>query len=261
MKHPLIPVFVLCGTLAPFLSTSAATLIQTKAGPQQTPQSVLLDGKHVRIGEPEQKQGYMLMLLEQNKRYMINTKQKQIIEMPVSPPQAPDNMPKAPPEMPGMPKAPVIKSQLEHKGSGPKIAGYATEHYQITANGKICGSEYVSAEATKLAHVADFMKNLLASSGKPALPFLQQMPPCVQARMSVNDELMQHGLSMRSVDASGAVSNEVVSIDTNAKVEAGAFDLPAGYQQTNMQEMLRNAMQGMQNGKPGAHPHPAMPPH
>ncbi|MEM7017212.1 MAG: hypothetical protein AAF512_07700 [Pseudomonadota bacterium] len=227
----------------------AATLIEGfNKVDSERPEKMLIEGKNAKMEMGMPNGQYILIKLNEGKVYMVNPPQKQIMDVL----KGQDQMPKPPASNRTKPKYDIVK-----KGSGPEIAGYKTEHYQLMANDKLCSNEYLSTDAMKVKHVASFMEamkkmNEMRQESYRNMPFAAQ-DPCDELQADAVDELAGKGFSMRSADAEGNVRREVSSIKTGIAVQPGTFDLPKGYQVTSPYEMLQKVMKGMSqnNAKPG----------
>jgi len=233
---------IMGGLLSAYLFPSeAATLIEQQDN--KGTQKVFLADQQVRLesGEPSR---YRLIDLPSKKAYTIDTKEQRIVEMEVAgtPPALPSNMP-------SLPKASPVEAELVKKGEGPKIAGYATVNYEVTANGKVCSENYFSKEAAKIAHLNEFMEAMytLSSSRKPkGMP----MPPCQQAHDNLEKESMALGVPMKSVIKWGdkeKVRHEVKRIQTDVTVAKDFFDLPKGFKRITEEEMIKENTEKMQD--------------
>lgn len=230
------------------LGAGAATLVENKDASGQV-QRVLLEGNFARMdaGPPG---NYMLVDLAKPAMFAVDHNQKMVVDLFAKPPQ--------PPHMPAQqqpPEAPTVESKLVKIGPGPEIAGFATTQYQITANGEICGNEYLSAEVLDVPGLRNFvqtMQNIAESRKKEMgpMPFMQQMPPCARATEELEAELSKQGFSMRSADKDGKMLQEIVRITPDVPAQPGAFDLPADYQRTTPHEMMQKAMEQMQKMEP-----------
>ncbi len=236
----------------------AATVIEQKGSalaPKQAnaaqPQTskILLDATHARMdaGQPGQ---YMLMDFTHHKILMVNSTKKQAVDI------------SAMPKMPAMPNAQQpapkqVQAELTKVGAGPQIAGYATEQYQVKADGNVCSNEFISADAMKVAHITEFMQSMhkIAEDRRQAManmPFFQQ-DPCAKAAEQMAGEVLKVGMLMRSEEATGQLRQEVISIQADVPTTAESFTVPAEYETLTPQQMMQRAMQSMiQQGQKGA---------
>jgi len=216
------------------LPSWAATVIK-RENLQGKTEKVILDQQQVRIEYPDAER-YMILDLGKQKAYAINQKAKMIVEMPFTAPksaQLPQHRAKQP-----------VKAELVEKGEGPKIAGYATLHYQLTAQGRPCSDEYFSKQATEIENIKAFltaMNELSESRQPPGMP----MHPCQQAHNELTQKAFSIGVPMKSATAKGKIRHEIKSIETEVKVDASQFTLPKAYQLKTEQQMITEAQQRM----------------
>jgi len=216
--------------------SAATTKMQTS--------KILLDASHARM-EAGSNQQYMLFDLANQKMMMVNAQQKQAIDMSSMPkmPSMPDNMSKP------ATQSEEIKAELVKIGAGPEIAGYATVHYQVKADGKVCSNEFISVDAMKVEYVQNFMQAMhnMAEERRKAMskmPFFKQAS-CAKAAEQTAGDMLKHGMLMRSQDAKGQLRNEVVSINTDVSVNTTDFAVPQGFEVMTPQQMMQRAMQKM----------------
>lgn len=126
-----------CGVLS--LPLQAAVLLEAKSPEEDALTRVWYDGHTMRVDFTEG--GYLLFDVVANKRYMISDEQKQVMEMP----DADAGEFAAMMSDLGAKRTPA-KIDIKRFGAGPVIAGYATEHYIVTADGQKCSDEYLSKE-------------------------------------------------------------------------------------------------------------------
>ncbi|MCP4701708.1 MAG: hypothetical protein GY862_33345, partial [Gammaproteobacteria bacterium] len=231
-------------------SAWAATLVEIKKG--RHAQKILIEGDNARMesGQPGQ---YRLMKLKEKKMFVVNADRKIYIDV-LSPPSAGGQKPLLP-NMPAQPERQNAKvdAKLVEKGEGPAIAGYPTMHYQVTANGKVCSDEYVSAQALKIKDIANFVRasREIETAGKKwaggAPPFMR-VNPCMEADELTKEKLTSQGALMRSVLMNGRARHEVVSIKTNAPANPDAFGIPTGFKKTTPYELMQEAMRNPRRG-------------
>jgi hypothetical protein len=218
--------------------TWAATLVESNAMDGQQ-QQVWLDGQKVRIDGGDG--NYMLMNLADKKMFAVNSAQKQAIELSDRP-----SVPDMPPGMtPPEAGSPVAVKWVE-KDPGPKIAGYATKHYEVTANGEFCSDEYLAADVLKISDIKSFIKAMQEMNPKKNTPMpFMQANPCLQAGIEMAEQFETLGMSMRSVGKDGKVQHEITNIQTGVDAPAGAFELPQDYQVNTPQQMMQRMMEQM----------------
>ena len=237
------------------VSAQSAVVIETTTTNQQglQKQKVIIDDKHARIEASPDLQQFMLISFADKKSYMINTKQKQAIDM--TPPSAPpaDFLKHLQQQQPQ--NVPDAKVELVKKGDGPEIAGYPTAHYQIMANGTLCSNEFLAEKALQNPQIkifADYMQTMKEDRKKAMGGFAPKAAdPCLQATEKLSDQVMKLGLSMRSTDSENKIRQEVLSLKVEENIDPNLFKLPDGFEIMTPQQMLQRAMQqGMQNMQP-----------
>lgn len=233
MKRLSYSLIVMIMTIS-MLPSWAATVIK-RENLQGKTEKVILDQQQVRIEYPDAEH-YMILDLDKQKAYALNQKAKIIVEMAFTAPksaQVPQHRAKQP-----------VEAELVKKGEGPKIAGYATLHYQLTAQGRPCSDEYFSKQATEIENIKAFltaMNELSQSRQPPGMP----MHPCQQAHNELTQKAFSIGVPMKSATAKGKIRHEIKSIETGVKVEATQFTLPKAYQLKTEQQMITEAQQRM----------------
>jgi len=220
----------------------AATVVKHH-GKQDKAQTVLIEGDKVRMESSQGRGGYTLIYLTTKKVFMVDERNKRVIKMGVG-----EELPPLPPNLPPRDKSqkiPEVDAKLVKLGAGPEILNYATEHYQIVANEVVCSDEYFSETARSIAGLENFI-NTLAELAQDRKQKMGQMPmpllardPCMQAREKLEGELAKLGVPMRSTDNKGRVMTEVVSIETDMKVDAEKFDLPKDYPVMTEKEVVQ----------------------
>lgn len=135
-----------------------------------------------------------------------------------------------------------INVTFSKQGGGPDIAGYATTHYSYSANGKACGSVLASPQAMKdsgLQDALDMMQRMATRADALMSAFNSQTDPCQRAGAQLSEHAGKIGAPMRITAPGGQLVSEIVRIDKNASLPAGAFAIPEGYQVFNTGQMLR----------------------
>jgi len=211
-----------CSTLA-----DAAALIEQRDG--EATALMYIEGGKMRIetrGQPE----YALMDLKSRSMFLVNPTEKRALDMSAGFRQKAGEA--------GVKAA--VDARLEKKGAGPEIAGYATEHYVLIANGKKCQDIYASRQAFRDSGWAelwdDFGKAFkeMSTGGED---------PCDIADETVVDPA-KVGWPLKTITADGDVM-ETVRIENNVATPAGGFDVPVGYHVISLQdmvsEMIRNS--------------------
>ena len=236
--------FLIGLALSANVSVQAATVFETQVYDAQkkssTLQQVWLSDNTARVNNDTQGKIYSLMQLgESDKSYFVDIEKKQIMDLS-SPPAFPKMM-----QMPK--KATELKAELKKHGKGPMIASFETDEYHVYANGKLCGSEYLSAKVLELKHVRTFLQTMKKRSDaqkkqEAQMPFISSNP-CEKARQDLADDLIKKGAVLRSTDAKGQVQFEMSKISLDQTPSPAYFDLPKDFKVSTPQQMMQEMMQ------------------
>ncbi|SEH04506.1 hypothetical protein [Candidatus Venteria ishoeyi] len=234
-------------------AANAATLIEqqsTRPNPMTKEvktfkQTMLVEGLKGRMNGALPNGQYVLMDVGAGKTFMVNPKEKMVIDM-----STPPQMPKMPKQLKQAPAdKPAAKSELIKVGAGPEIAGYPTTHYQVKADGKLCADQYVSEPALKVKHLKHFMESMGKMNAERkkavgAMPFMK-MNPCFIVAEEVAGDLLAKGIVLRTQSPDGNRDFEVLKIQTDVSVPANDFIIPTGFEIATPQQMMQRAMQRM----------------
>ncbi|MGE0082742.1 MAG: DUF4412 domain-containing protein [Thiohalomonadaceae bacterium] len=215
--------FLIAGLMP--MGAAAVTLIESTAEGEVS--RFWVEGVRARI-ESRDQQGYMLMDLGKGTMLLVNHEDKQVVDMSRQLQRAD-----------GKKAGPAIK--LVKKGNGPRIAGYDTQHYQLTADGQVCQDLYMSRKAYQDAKLEAYAKAFAKYVMVPPVV----LGPCDQAGLSVDRHLAEGGLPLRVVEE-GEVMDEVTRITPNAALPAGGFEPPAGYERVDMDVLMQEGMREME---------------
>ena len=222
---------------------SAATLIELKDS-EGSVQHMYIEGGSMRVEDldPERASTYMLMDTKKKKMYVVDTAQKQIMDMS---PMYNMDMNHA------GPKTQKPQVAFNKKGSGPKVAGYATEHYELSIDGKKCADEYLSVEALKVLGEKVFEQFIEPFSEESG----QYEDVCDGADREVSRLYLKYGFPLKTINAQGVTESEVLKITPKVSLPPGGMDLPSGYKMVDMSTMMQN-MPGAGGGMdPESMPH------
>jgi len=213
-----------CVFLPTFIASEvwAASMIESQQ--EEGIQQMYVDGSRMLIRDPSG-DGFMLMDIANMKSYAVNHGNKTAIDMSET--------------LFGAVKAgkavapPKVDARLEKVGDGPEIAGYATTHYVLYANGYKCSDMWTSVKALKDSG----WDELWSSHGKAmmALGMEADPHPCDAA----NDQAFrpnEHGMPLKEVDRN-CESDLVRRIERNAEIDRAAFEVPEGYKIIKMPMM------------------------
>ena len=206
---------------------SAALLIEgrsTNDGDVQTYKSYI-DGHNSRMGSADAKH-FVLMNWQSKTFYVVDTTSKQATDMSFSLRQgAPSqNCPK-----------PDVDAVLERVGPGPTMAGYATVHYIVKADGRACEEIFTSREAMQaVGSYVDSLRDMRERDDEDT-----GRSKCDIASDKVVD-LGKIGWPLKTVTLRGGGKghiDEILRIERNVSVPAGFFNVPAGYKIIKAEEL------------------------
>jgi hypothetical protein len=233
MRYGMLVVCGLACTSVPG-SVSAVTLIEQADGESTT--LMYVDGAKLRT-EDGGGEGYGLMDLEKRTMYLVNPREGTAFDMS-------STMWKATASADS--NAVPVDAKLEKMGSGPEIAGYATEHYALFANGSKCQDLYLSRKAFDDSGFAEQWDSISTAWQEMDL---DRNDACDAAEVEALD-YRKHGWPLRTVHRDSMHEGqfeETIRIEQGAAMPPGGFALPTGYTVVSFQEMM-GSLQGQNMG-------------
>jgi len=226
----------------------AAAMIESSTGKGDISR-IYIEGDKARIEMPRQ-EGYMVMDVKNKTMKVVMHDQRSVMDM--------SDLFKGNDKNSQQSSQTKTDSNIKPKGSGPKIAGFNTEEYEIFANGKYCGSVFVSARALsdiglkkfakafeKMAHQAQ--QKMTGMFGDQMNQFID---PCVQANKKLADQVESIGFPLKSIDKNRRIDSVVTKIKRKTQLPANAFLIPKDYQVTNPSKMMNDAAEQMKRMQP-----------
>jgi hypothetical protein len=147
--------------------------------------------------------------------------------------------------------APLVRTSVKRLSPGMMIAGYKTQKYSYTANGKSCGVIYGSTDAYQARDIKVLLtaiKTMLENQRALLGGFAAFVDDCTLADMQVADHVNTIGMPMRT-EKNGRVENEIKSINRDVILPATTFVIPANYTDVTMQDKMKTAAADMTNGQ------------
>jgi hypothetical protein len=181
--------------------------------------------------EEEQGPGEMIVDLKHQKLYAIDHQSKSLVDLSENP------------GMPGQPHntPPPVKLAFESQGRGPDVAGYATQQYNVTANGASCYKVLYSKAVLKNKHIVAFYEAMIKSS--PAEE--NYTTPCEAADAQIEKvPADKYGIALKVMDNTGKMTFEVKKIQEGATPPKNYLKMPAGYKTKSITEMMQQQMHG-----------------
>jgi len=143
----------------------------------------------------------------------------------------------------------LVRTSVKRLSSGQMIAGYKTQKYSYTANGKSCGVIYGSSDAYQARDIKTLlaaMKTMLEKQRALLGGFAAFVDDCTLADMQVADHVNTIGMPMRT-EKNGRVESEIKSINMNVDLPANTFVIPANYRNVTMGDKAKVAIKDTAN--------------
>jgi len=141
----------------------------------------------------------------------------------------------------------MVKMMLNNRGKPKNVAGYHSDRYEYTANGKNCGAVYASKSALKekgVKQLLDAMQVMIEQQRTLMGGFAALIDDCKLADMELTNKLASIGVPMMK-EENGRVSTQVKSIDVDVTLPADIFQVPAGYSRTTIEEQVQQAYKSL----------------
>ncbi len=214
---------------------SAGTIIQIQnAGSMAT---ILTDGEFARMNSSADE--YAIVDYKKQTVKIVNPKMRQVMLLDAD-------------KRPGGSTGSQLRTSVKKLGKGVIIAGYPTQKYAYSANGKSCGVIYGSAEVYQKKGIKELlqaMNNMLEKQQAMLGGFAGMMDDCILADMKLGKHVNTIGVPMRT-EKNGVVDSEIKSIKLGVSLPADTFVIPASYKTVTMEQQIREASQQMQQYQP-----------
>ena len=235
MKKIFIVFFVFIAAASFATVSRAATLIESK-DKEGGIQKMWIQGSKMRMDFSHEK-GYSLFDAKARKMYVVNPNEKTIMDVSWTLEETKTS---------GKSK---YKIKFTKKGSGPSIAGYATNHFEFFVNDNKCKDEFLSLKALNDIEAHE----IFDAMPKQGPMDLEGMPPgmispCDAVAASLGEQYKKYGFPLRIIDKTGTVDSEVTRISKNSPPPRGGFDPPSGYTVRKMGDMNKMMREMPQKG-------------
>ena len=217
-----------------FLSSSvmAGTVIEMKNNNERV--SIMTDGQQARINMSGA--DYIIVDYKNNNVSVVDPQKQQVMLLNVG-------------ETATANSAPLVRTSVKRLSPGQIIAGYKTQKYSYTANGKSCGVIYGSTDAYQAREIKVLLtaiKTMLENQRALLGGFAAFVDDCTLADMQVADHVNTIGMPMRT-EKNGRVENEIKSINMDVVLPANTFVIPANYTDVTMQDKIKTVAKDMTN--------------
>ncbi|MDT8282550.1 MAG: hypothetical protein RQ982_07005 [Gammaproteobacteria bacterium] len=227
---------LLSGGLAFFTGSFAlaSTVIEIQSKGDMT--TVLTNGQYARVNMSDT--GYVVVDFNRQQALVVSPQKQQVMLFD------------AKAITPGS-NSSIVRTSVNLLGNGSVIAGYPTQKYSYTANGKSCGVIYASRAAINaegmhalLQAMAIMMQQQRAALGG----FAGFVDDCTLADMQVTDHVKTIGVPMRT-ERNGVIDSEVKSIKLDVALPENIFIVPVAYKTVTMQDQIQASAQDMSNNR------------
>jgi len=143
-----------------------------------------------------------------------------------------------------------LSVSLVPRGGGRRIAGYETRKYELVANGESCGTIYASQKLMQLEPIRamhEAMRGMRDISAAMSAGVAGMLTACQRANMQLSGVVDSAGMPLLVLDAGGNPLTEVISVDREARIDAGDYEIPPGMEVVPMDQAMRQASELMQN--------------
>ena len=236
IRYSFISTFIACQSfVAPY--AAAGTIVKIQSNDELS--TMMTDGSIARLEVSSSE--YVVIDYQSRKLSMINLQQKQVMEMNMDAVAGGSAS-----------SAPRVRDNLRQSGAGPAIAGYSTNKYSYSVNGRSCGDIYASKDAYQVEGMKELLKamrTMIAQQRAMLGGLAGMLDDCTLADMQMVERVENIGIPMRTVK-NGRVESEVRSIETDVSIPADSFAIPASYKKVSVGQQLQQATQAMQQPSP-----------
>lgn len=227
--------FLTISMLGPFLllSTSvlqAATVIQVQNNNDLT--TVVTDGQFARMNISESE--YVIVDYHKQTVKVVSPQKQQVMLLDADKLASTNN-------------GPQVRTSIQKQGPGVQVAGYPTQKYSYSANGKSCGVIYGSMDVYQKQGIKELFQamKIMMDKQRAVLGGLASfVDDCTLAEMKVSDHVNIVGVPMRT-DKNGRIKTEIKSIQYGVSLPPDTFVIPASYKTLTLQDQIRAASTGM----------------
>lgn len=208
----------------------AGTIIEIQSKNERS--TVFTDSQQARmdIGGSE----YIIVNYENNSIKVVSPQQQQVILLDANGPATGN-------------KTPQVRTAVNNLGTGRVVAGYDTQKFAYSANGKSCGVIYGSKSAYQAKGVKELlsaMKTLMQRQSEVLGGFASMIDDCTLADMNVSDHVSIIGVPMLT-ERNGRIETEIKSIKTDVALPENIFVVPASYKTASLLDQMMSAAQAM----------------
>jgi hypothetical protein len=224
-----VPMFEILGALL-LLSSSilhAATVIEVQRNSELT--TVATDGKFARMNISGSE--YVIVDYLKQTVNVVNPQKQQVMLLDAAKLASTNN-------------GSLVRTSIQKLGAGIEVAGYPTQKYSYSANGKTCGVIYGSMDVYQKQGIKELFQVMMDKQRAILGGLASLVDDCTLADMRVSDHVKTVGAPMRT-DKNGRVETEIKSIKYGVNLPADTFVIPASYKTITLQDQIRSASTGL----------------
>jgi hypothetical protein len=219
----------------------AGTVVEIQNDNEMT--TVLTDGQQARINMSGSE--YTIVDYKNQSVKVVRPEKQQVMLLNVKAMKA------------GSQSVPAVRTSVNRLGDGQLIAGYKTQKFGYSANGKSCGVIYGSwdaYEAEGIRELLSAMRTMMEQQQAMLGGFAAMVDDCILADMMISDHVKTIGVPMRT-EKNGQVDTEIKSIKLGVALPDETFMIPASYKTVNMQEQISGLSDNMADAQQQAQPY------
>jgi hypothetical protein len=186
------------------------------------------NGQKVRI-DAGKMPGYMLVDGSSGEFFLVDNKRKEILRVSAE-------------EVGGTVDVGALTVSLKPRDGSEKVAGYRTGRYDLIANGQLCGTLYGSSELIEnrdIRRLFDAMQGMHKITRMLVIGMAPMPTVCQRANARLADVVDSSGFVMRVIDEQGRQVFDVISVETDERLDADYYDLPPGMKVVDMDDKMR----------------------
>ena len=217
------------------ITSSAMADVQVTMQENQDGKSVVkLNRDWARIANQAMPDNYMLIDMNKQVSYMIDTEQKIVMKLEDMGDMIPPMM-----QNPGGMKKPDIS--ISEAGGGPTVAGFKTMRYLLKIENQLCSEHFLSKEPLSIPEIKRFAK-VMEKQADMNMGMGMPGSPCELAEIEFDKQAFKFGIPLMSKNSAGNETFIITEIKDGVRFSTQEFDLPKGYQVVSQQELMQREM-------------------
>jgi hypothetical protein len=211
-------------------AVQAATVIEVQNSNDLT--TVVTDGQFARMNMSASE--YVIVDYKKNTVKVVNPQKQEVVLLGTGNTPTGNN-------------SPQVHTAIRNLGAGISVAGYPTQKYSYSANGRACGVVYGSRDVYQKQGIKELFQamKIMIDQQRAVLGGLAAMlDDCTLADMKISDHVKTVGVPMRT-EKNGRLETEIKSIRYDVALPADTFVIPASYKTLTLQDQINAASKEM----------------